>query len=209
MTEIRRWRVKALALYGKILKIFIIGESHPSWFVSRAANPTSRMISVKGKSLLFAVGAAVGIQQTHLRRRLFISKSCSASTSKIPHNFAKLKRVFCSCFGGVFLVKDDPCFMYRSDKGMGVWSLWPFYSPLSATNGFVLLSFTPAFGPTGSSAQIFVDKAWWDWEIMPALTPVENTELLERSLCKYILFPQKRTAVLMTNWVKSHLAWSK
>lgn len=104
--EIRWWRVKALAFYGKILKIFIIWESHPSRFVNRVANSARHMISVKGKSWLCAVWTAEGNQQTHPRWRLFISKSCSASTSKILHNFAKLKRAFFVGFRrGVFWSK--------------------------------------------------------------------------------------------------------
>lgn len=140
----------------------------------------------------------------------FISGGGSSFLNPVPPVHQKYRTTLKNWRGFFFfLVKDDPCGTYRSDKGMGVWSLWPFYSPLSAVNRFVLLSLTSAFGPMGSSAQIFADKAWWDWAIMPAPAPLENTELLESCLCKYTLFPQKRTVVLMTNWVKSHLAWSK
>lgn len=152
---------------------------------------------------------AEGNQQTHPRWRLFISKSCSASTSKILHNFAKLKRAFFVGFRRGFFGQRWSMLHVQEWRRNGSWSLCPFYSQLSAMNRFVLLSLTSAFGPMGSSAQIFVDIAWWDWEIMPAPTPVENTELMESSSWKYTLFPQKRTVVLMTNWVKSHLAWSK
>lgn len=146
-----------------------------------------------------------------INKHVFLCKTTGqTSFQQVPYPMARPGEELLLVLWVFFLVKDDPCGMYRSDKGTRVGSLRPFYSPLSEMHRFALLSLKSAFGPMGSSVQIFVEKAWWDWEIMPAPAPllIENTELL-RAVYVNMLFPQKRTVALLTNWVTSHLAWSK
>lgn len=98
---------------------------------------------------------------------------------------------------GAFLVSEDSCCMQRSDKGMGVWPLWPFYGPLRAMNRSAV-SPASVCSPTGSSADFCAHNLL-----------LQKTQNYWRAVYVNILSPQKRTVFLMTNWVKSHLAWSK
>lgn len=56
------------------------------------------------------------------------------SFQQVPYPMARPGEELLLVVWVFFLVKDDPCGMYRSDKGTWVGSLRPFYSPLRRTD---------------------------------------------------------------------------